>query len=651
MSVGMKETGVISKLISRAVAAVVVLALGFVAGYVVKGITTTHEHEHVVGDSNQPQAEKKPTWWICSMHPQIRQQKSGKCSICLMDLIPELTEDSDLGPRQISFSEEAIKLMELDTTPVERKFVTSEIRMVGKIDYDETRVKHITAWVPGRLDRLYVDFTGIKVEKGEHLVYLYSKELLEDQGALLAAIAGAANIRPDGSDFTDRMKFSNVEAVRARLRLRGLNDEQIAKIEKAGEPLTHLTIYSPIGGVVIEKNAAEGMYVEVGTRIYTIADLSKLWVKLDAYESDLAWIRYGQEVEFSTVAYPGQVFKGKIIFRDPVLNAKTRTVKVRVNVDNPDGKLKPEMFVRAVLRARVAQGGAVMDSDLAGKWMCPMHPSIVKDHRDICDICEMDLVATESLFTAAGESNEPPLVIPATAPLITGKRAVVYVRIPDAEKPTFEGREVVLGPRAGNYYLVKQGLDEGDIVVTRGNFKIDSALQIQAKPSMMSARGDHEHEVLDVSDEFRRQLWAIIEKYVLLQKTLAGDNLNGSVAAASEVLDSLSGVNMGLVTGEAHDLWMANAARMKAALDKMTGAEGIEPMRKAFEGLSNELIVAAGQFGIPQGNILYKTHCPMAFDNKGADWLQFDEDILNPYFGASMLKCGEVEQVIGNTTE
>jgi Cu(I)/Ag(I) efflux system membrane fusion protein len=152
----MKETGVISKLISRAVAAVVVLALGFVAGYVVKGITTTHEHEHVVGDSNQPQAEKKPTWWICSMHPQIRQQKSGKCSICLMDLIPELTEDSDLGPRQISFSEEAIKLMELDTTPVERKFVTSEIRMVGKIDYDETRVKHITAWVPGRLDRLYV---------------------------------------------------------------------------------------------------------------------------------------------------------------------------------------------------------------------------------------------------------------------------------------------------------------------------------------------------------------------------------------------------------------------------------------------------------------------------------------------------------------
>jgi len=188
-----------------------------------------------------------------------------------MDLIQESAEGGDIGPRQISFSQEAIKLMELDTTQVERRFVTSEIRMVGKIDYDETRVKHITAWVPGRIDRLYVDFTGIRVAKGDHMVYLYSKELLEDQRALLAAIAGAANIRLDSSDFADRMKSANVEAVRTRLRLRGLTDEQITKIEKAGEPLTHLTIYSPIGGVVIEKDAAEGMYVDVGTPGYTTA--------------------------------------------------------------------------------------------------------------------------------------------------------------------------------------------------------------------------------------------------------------------------------------------------------------------------------------------------------------------------------------------
>jgi Cu(I)/Ag(I) efflux system membrane fusion protein len=583
------------------------------------------------------------------MHPQIRLPKPGKCPLCPMDLIQASSEGGDIGPRQISFSKEATKLMEIETTAVQRRFVTSEVRMVGKIDYDETRVKHITAWVPGRIDRLYVDFTGIKVEKGDHLVYLYSKELLEDQRALLAAIAGAESVRPESSDFADRLKSANVEAVRTRLKLRGLTDEQIAEIEKADKPLTHLTIYSPIGGIVIEKKATEGMYVSTGTHIYTVADLSKLWVKLDAYESDLPWIRYGQEVEFSTEAYPGEVFKGKISFRDPVLNAKTRTVKVRVNVENPNGKLKPEMFVRAVLRAKVAQGGAVMEPDLAGKWICPMHPSIVKAQVGACDICGMDLVATESLYTAAGEPNEPPLVIPASAPLITGKRAVVYVKVPDTKRPTFEGREVVLGPRAGNYYLVKDGLDEGEVVVTNGNFKIDSALQIQAKPSMMSAKS--EREALEVPDEFHGQIWGVIEKYLSLQDKLAGDDKAGAAGAAGQTTEALSAVDMGLVTGQAHDLWMGNSMKMKSALKAIKGAAGIEPMRKEFETISNELIAVVGQFGVPLTGTLYKIHCPMAFDNKGADWLQMVEDIRNPYFGASMLKCGEVVEVIGEKSK
>jgi Cu(I)/Ag(I) efflux system membrane fusion protein len=568
-----------------------------------------------------------------------------------MDLIPASSEGGDIGPRQISLSHEAIKLMEIDTTAVQRKFVTAEVRMVGKIDYDETRVKHITAWVPGRIDRLYVDFTGIKVEKGDHMVYLYSNELLADQRALLAAIAGAQSIKPESSDLVSRLKSANVEAVRTRLRLRGLTDGQIAEIEKAGEPLTHLTVYSPIGGVVIEKNATEGMYVDVGTRIYTVADLSKLWVKLDAYESDLPWIRYGQEVEFSTEAYPGQVFKGVISFHDPVLNAKTRTVKVRVNVDNPDGKLKPEMFVRAVLRAKVAQGGAVMEPDLAGKWICPMHPSVVKSQLGACDICGMDLVATDSLYIAAGVPNEPPLVIPATAPLITGKRAVVYIRIPDANKPTFEGREVVLGPRAGDYYLVTEGLNEGEIVVTNGNFKIDSALQIQAKPSMMSAEDGRKREVFEVPDEYRTQLWGVVQKYFPLQAALAGDDKGGAAGAAVEMLEALSAVDVGLVSSTAHDLWMDNSMKMKAALDKIKEAEGIEPMREGFEKLSNELIAVVEQFGAHGANTLYRLNCPMAFDNKGADWLQMDEDVRNPYFGASMLKCGQVTEVIGGETK
>jgi Cu(I)/Ag(I) efflux system membrane fusion protein len=334
-----------------------------------------------------------------------------------------------------------------------------------------------------------VDFTGVNVKKSDHMVYLYSGELLGDQQALLAAIAGAKNVKSESSTLATRLKSANVEAVRTRLRLRGLTDKQIAEIEESGKPVTHLTIYSPIGGTVIDKKANEGMYVDEGTHIYTVADLSHLWVKLDAYESDLPWIQYGQEVEFTTEAYPGEVFKGIISFRDPVLNAKTRTVKLRVNVDNTEGKLKPEMFVRAVVRSRVAGGGKVMAPEMAGKWICPMHPSVVKTEAGDCDICGMDLVTTESLGYVVDTPKEAPLVIPATAPLITGTRAVVYVRVPGAEKPTYEGREIVLGRRAGDYYIVKSGLAEGEVVVTNGNFKIDSALQIQARPSMMNPEG------------------------------------------------------------------------------------------------------------------------------------------------------------------
>ena len=468
---------------------IIAVILAFVLGFVVSDIRISTapvtELRHI-SDST----ENEQQWWTCSMHPQIRQPKPGKCPICFMDLIPVTTEHADTGPRQISFSKEAIKLMEIETTPVERKFVESEIRMVGKIDYDETRVKHITAWVPGRIDRLYVDFTGITVNKGEHMVYLYSPELLSAQAELLQAVKAVENFKEGGSELIRRSILATLAAAREKLRLLGLTAEQIEQIENSGKPVTHLTIYSPMSGIVISRHVNEGMYVQTGTPIYAVADLSHLWVKLDAYESDLLWIRYGQEVEFTTDAYPGEVFKGMISFIDPVLNDKTRTIKVRVDVDNSDGKLKPEMFVRAVVWSKVAKGGRVMAPKLAGKWICPMHPSIIKTEAGSCDICGMDLVTIESLgYVTADVSKEAPLIIPASAALITGKRAVVYVRVPQKDMPTFEGREVVLGPRAGDYYIVKSGLSEDEIVVINGNFKIDSALQIQAKPSMMNPEG------------------------------------------------------------------------------------------------------------------------------------------------------------------
>ncbi len=477
---GTNKTRLVVKLALAVIAA-------FAIGYIVRGCRSADQGESKPVSGVEAETSKI---WTCSMHPQIRQPKPGKCPICGMTLVPVSSSEEQVGPRQIVFSEDALKLMEVETTPVERKSVEAEIRLVGKVDYDESRVKEITAWVPGRIDRLYIDFTGTLVRKGDHMVYLYSPELVSTQAELVQAAKAVKNLGTDTSAFLQRSAEATLEAAREKLRLLGLQAEQIEEIERTGEPSDHLTIYAPIGGIVIDKHATEGSYVETGTKIYSIADLSQVWVKLDAYESDTMWIRYGQEVEFTAEAYPGEVFRGTISFIDPVLDAKTRTVKLRVNVANPDGRLKPEMFVRAVVRAKVAAAGMVMDEDMAGKWICPMHPSVVKTEAGVCDICGMALVTTESLgYVTAKEMGKAPLVIPASAALVTGKRAVVYVRLPGAEKPTFEGREVVLGPRAGDYYLVNSGLAEGEVVVTNGNFKIDSALQIQAKPSMMSSEG------------------------------------------------------------------------------------------------------------------------------------------------------------------
>ncbi|MFC1737447.1 efflux RND transporter periplasmic adaptor subunit [Planctomycetota bacterium] len=622
---------------------VAVAVAAFVVGYFVGW--PDHIHEEQAG-------QKEQTWWSCSMHPEIGLlPKPGKCPKCFMDLVP-VDRSGEAGLREISFSEDAIKLMEIETTPVERKFVTAEIRMVGKIDYDETRVKNITAWVPGRIDRLYVDFTGIAVNKGDHMVKLYSPELISGQAELLQSSKAVGNIRAESSELVRRATQATLKAAREKLRLLGLTAEQIEKIESSGKPDTHIEITSPMGGIVIQKNAVEGMYVDTGTPIYTIADLSQLWVKLDAYESDLQWIHYGQEVEFTTNASPGEVFKGTISFIDPVLNAKTRTVKLRVNVDNPEDKLKPEMFIRAVVRSKVAKSGRVMATEMAGMWICPMHPDVVKAEAGICDICGMDLVTTESLdYVKADASGEAPLVIPASAPLITGKRAVVYVRLENKEKPTYEGREVVLGPRAGDYYIVESGLYEGEIVVTNGSFKIDSALQIQAKPSMMSAEQEPKQEIIEVLDEFRKQLGEVIGGYLAMQAALAADNPSEVVKSAEMALKSLSEVDMGLLSGEAHDIWMKGSGAISESLESIEAETDIEQARKVFEAFSIEVLTIIERFGVRGAKTLYRFHCPMAFNNKGADWLQTDDDTRNPYFGASMLKCGTVVEVISDKTK
>ncbi len=637
-----------------AAALLVTLAVGYKFGKM---------NEPAASSDDAPAAAEKQVW-TCSMHPQIKLPHKGLCPICAMDLIPLATDghsDSFVNPATLSFSENAQALMEIEVAVAQRKFVTADVRMTGKIDYNETRLSNITAWTSGRLDKLYVDYTGVPVKKGDHMVYMYSPDLISAQEEFLGAAAAAKNIAAGDSKSVRDMTKMMADAAREKLLLLGLTPEQVRQIETDGKVSDHLTIYAPTGGIVIQKDAVEGMYVQTGTKIYTVADMSKLWANLDAYESDMEWLRYGQQVKFTSVSYPGHEFEGVISFIAPFLNERTRTVKVRLDVDNSDGRLKPGMFIKAVVKAEVAAGGRVMDAGLAGKWICPMHPEIVKKSADSCDICGMPLVTTESLGYVSDDTSEfeKPLVIPVSAALVTGTRAVVYVKLPDTEKPTYEGREVVLGPRAGDYYIIRGGLTEGELVVVKGNFKIDSSLQIMAAPSMMNPAQHadaeaHKKEMpletaspdKKITSAFRDQLAAVFGGYFQMHKTLAADDFDGALKAVKDVSANLAKVDMMLLEGDAHKKWMKLSVPLKKAFEKAADAKDIKAIRADFHTISQQTAKIAGYFGSPIKAPMYRQNCPMAFNNTGADWLAQDKAILNPYFGSGMLRCGDVEEVI-----
>ena len=571
------------------------------------------------------------------MHPQIRQSSPGSCPICGMHLVGvKVGVGVGDGPHRLSMNASSRALAEIQTTAVLRDFPEASVRMVGKLAYDETRVKSLTARFPARIDELYVNFVGIRVERGEHLAKVYSPALLMAQRELLTTYA------------TDP-ESALTRSVREKLRLWDLLPDQVDAIVASGVAVDHFILRSPIGGVVVSKKISEGDYVETGATLLRIVDLSELWLNLDAYESDLAWLRYGQRVTFTVEAFPGETFPGKIAFIEPEVNRKTRTVSVRVNVSNTDGRLKPGMFARGTVTARMAAGGRVHVPEIAGKWISPMHPEIVKDGPGQCDVCGMDLVPAEDLGYVDDAAENPPIVIPASAVLRTGKRAVVYLQRLDAERPTYEGREIVLGPRAGDFFVVHEGLEVGDRIVTKGAFKIDSALQIQAKPSMMnpegggsapghrhggdiapSGRGEKEQglvQELEISGQLVAQL---IGPYLQLQAALAGDDLLAAKASIKLLL-AVSG----------------HSAAPGKLLRTMSAVESLDDLRRPhFERLSNAMIAAVKANPDSFDGELLIMHCPMVYPDRGADWLQGLEFLQNPYFGARMLRCGRIEETI-----
>ncbi len=570
-------------------------------------------HEHKAAAIPAVDTVKK-TIWTCAMHPQIREDKPGKCPICGMELIPLVQGTSAaIDPNAISLSADAVALANVETSVVRKGVATKQLSLYGSVAPDEQLLQTLPSHVSGRIEKLYVNITGVTIKKGQAIAEVYSPELVTAQQELLEA-AKMASSYP-----------AALQAAKEKLLRWKLTAGQIDNILKTGTVKTNFTIYASAGGVIVSLRVSEGDYVNVGSPLFDIADLSRVWALFDAYEPDIPWIQKGDVVTFSLQSLPGRQLSGKVDFIDPVVDPTTRVAHVRVNVDNRSGMLKPGMFLNGEISGRLP-------------------------------------------------GNAEEVMVPASAVLWTGRRSVVYVKLPGTEEPSFVMREVVLGADLGGAYVIEKGLSAGEEVVTNGVFSVDAAAQLAGKPSMMEPQGgktnampgmdmpgdaksDSHSENQPVGNtnekpaktaasmDFTMQLNTVFDKYIVLKNAFVQSDVKKVKQAAQNVQQALSKVDMKLLTGDAHAQWMDILGNLNKQLKIMVSSGNIEDQRIAFSNFSDQFYKAIKTFGL-MGKTAYHQFCPMAFGNKGAFWLSEKKSIENPYVGDVMLTCGETKEVI-----
>lgn len=588
------------------VIAAATLVVGLLIGWFIFGgqkNTPKDEHQHTTQIAGE-------TIWTCSMHPQIRKNEPGDCPICGMDLIPlENDQDSEVDPMAISMSPTAMQLANVSTALVGKMKPVKQVRLNGKVQVDERLVYSQSSHIPGRVEKLMVNFTGEFVNKGQTIASVYSPELVMAQEELFEAQKMMEN----------QPQLFN--AAKEKLKNWKLSDNQIEGILKKGKIQEEFPIQADVSGYVTKKTINLGDYVRKGQTLYEIANLSKVWVLFDVYESDMTWIKKGDNIKFTVSSLSGESFEAYITYLDPVINPKTRVAKARIEYNNITEKLKPEMFVSGVVEAKLTN-----------------------------------------------KSNS--LVVPKTAVMWTGKRSVVYVKNTNAKGVSFIMRDVTLGTALGDSYIIKEGLEEGEEIAVNGTFSIDAAAQLAGKPSMMNPEGGvamtgHNHgetniedskapvmqkdtktnKPISISKEAKKVLQPVYVDYLKFKDFLAADNVEDAKKVAVSMQDNLAKINMSIFTGESHTVWMKFSSNLKNILQHVPHLSNIEEVREKFLQVSITMIEMTNTFN-PFDKTLYIQYCPMADNDKGADWLSLEKEIKNPYFGKSMLKCGEVKKEI-----
>ena len=548
--------------------------------------STQHGHDH----SGSAAASKGETWYTCSMHPTVRSKSMGKCPICGMDLIEASPQGEGAG-WQLHMNESARALAAVETRRVELRSVTDSVELLGRVRYDEQRLVSVTSWVAGRIERLYVNYTGKSVKAWEPLISIYSPELYAAQLELVSLLK---QTRAGEPSLAGELTRGAVRATTSKLRLLGLTHGQIERIRRTRKPLERITVYAPAAGTVTALHVTRGAYVSAGTPLISLARTRRLWVVFELAERDLHLVAEGQGITYRSDALPGKVFVGRIEFLDPGVRKSTGAAVVRASVDNSAGFLREGMYLRGT--------------------------------------------------TIADRSSKKLPAVPRAAVLYTGRSSVVYVKKMGKEGE-YEGRLVTLGPLVKGWYLIPKGVSVGEEVVTEGNFMLDSSLQITARPSMMNPltqeRNDSDKHAqfhvprVVVPEAFKKELGELVTTYYGIHEGLKKDDLKRAKEAAAKFARRLALIK------RSGPIWDSYRVFLHKGAEGMTQAKDIAVARSRFFALARYLALSVKSFGVEIRGDLFLHYCPMARDNKGGWWLSSKPEIENPFFGASMYSCGE----------
>lgn len=559
----------------------VLVLLGIWIGWMFFGGGTD---QHPSGD---PVSTDGFTEWTCSMDPQVRAKEPGKCPLCGMNLIP-LNQELGENEAVINMSPLALQLAGVRTAKVSRGNAIKELRLSGKIQPDERLIYNQSAHLDGRIEQLLVNFTGEYVRRGQILAYIYAPELVAAQNELFLAL---------------QLKDSQpglFRAAKEKLKNWKLTDAQIDSLLVQGQPQEKFPILADVSGQVKAKKVNLGDYVDRGTPIYEIMDLSRVWVLFDAYESDLQWLKRGSKVQFAVQSFPGEEFQGVVNFIDPAINPMTRIVNARVEMVNPGYKFKPEMFVTGRIQSQL-------------------------------------------------NLDKQSLLVPKSAVLWTGERSVVYIKSLHDQGVGFFLQEVTLGPSVGEYYVIKSGLAEGEEIAVSGTFSIDAAAQLAGKPSAMKLTDEPSAGpswVDQVSPQLTSHLDEVTKIYMLIKDALVQGQSDQVLKHAGILQQLTSRQEVFGQSGEAGRAWTISQKQLHDLALTLYKQTKLDTQRLQFKSLSTLMVRLTEAYGSKQ--TLYVQHCPMAMDNSGANWLSNFAEVRNPYFGDLMLTCGKVVKTIGN---